>query len=445
MTEKRSKEELLRRYLVFVITLFIMALGVSLSIRANLGSSPISAPPYVLSKMPSAIMTMGEFTICMHVIFILIQILVLRKNYEKIQLLQLAVGFLYGFYTDLTMWITQPFQWGNTTTDYIIRFVQLVLGASLLAYGIAIEVRCNVLLLAGEGLPSSISKAFKWDFGKVKICTDTLLVGIAVVFSFSFFGSWRWDMIGFGTLFSMIAVGAMVRFFAPKIVWVDKIFMPKAKQTISTQTQEETHYPLTITISRYYGSGGHEIGEKLAEKLGIHFYDMNIVNQTADELGYSFDFVKEKEQNISNSKLLELILTDSSIPRSMQSSEGDKIFVAQSRIIRSLAKKGDCVIIGRCADYLLKDNPNILRVFVKSDKDFATKRIMSSDNLSMEEAQKKIQRINKGRSNQYWQYTNTKVEDMSNYDLIINTSKTGIDTAVDFIYTLIKNKPEKQN
>jgi cytidylate kinase len=337
------------------------------------------------------------------------------------------------------------FQWGNTTTDYIIRFVQLVLGASLLAYGIAIEVRCNVLLLAGEGLPSSISKAFKWDFGKVKICTDTLLVAIAVVFSFSFFGSWRWDMIGFGTLFSMIAVGAMVRFFAPKIVWVDKIFMTKKEEEEIVEEVKETHYPLTITISRYYGSGGHEIGEKLAEKLGIHFYDMNIVNQTADELGYSFDFVKENEQNISNSKLLELILTDSSIPRSMQSSEGDEIFVAQSRIIRSLAKKGDCVIIGRCADYLLKDNPKIFRVFVKSDKNFATKRIMSSDNLSMEEAQKKIQRVNKGRSNQYWQYTNTKWDDMSHYDLIINTSKTGIETAVDLIFAAIKNIQEKQN
>src|SRR5574344_2457413 len=269
MTEKRSKEELLRRYLVFVITLFIMALGVSLSIRANLGSSPISAPPYVLSKMPSAIMTMGEFTICMHVIFILIQILVLRKNYEKIQLLQLAVGFLYGFYTDLTMWMTQPFQWGNTTTDYIIRFVQLVLGASLLAYGIAIEVRCNVLLLAGEGLPSSISKAFKWDFGNVKICTDTLLVGIAVVFSFSFFGSWRWDMIGVGTLFSMIAVGAMVRFFAPKIAWVDKLFIPVQSKSVTEPVAAKAEHPLVITISRHYGSGGHELGELLAKEMDI--------------------------------------------------------------------------------------------------------------------------------------------------------------------------------
>src|SRR5574344_599393 len=248
MKEKRTKEELLRRYLVFVVTLFIMALGVSLSIRANLGSSPISAPPYVLSRMPNAVMSMGLFTICMHVIFIIIQILVLRKNYQKIQLLQLAVGFLYGFYTDLTMWMTQPFQWGNTTTDYIIRFLQLILGATLLAYGIAIEVRCNVLLLAGEGLPSSISQAFHWDFGKVKICTDTLLVAIAVVFSFSFFGTWRWDMIGFGTLFSMIAVGAMVRFFAPKIVWVDKIFMPKKEEEEIVEEVKETHYPLTITI-----------------------------------------------------------------------------------------------------------------------------------------------------------------------------------------------------
>lgn len=433
MKEKRSAGELLRRYLVFVVALFVMAMGVSLSIRANLGSSPISAPPYVLSLVPNAAMSMGGFTICMHVLFILTQILVLRSKYQKIQLLQLAVGFLYGFYTDLTMWITSPCQWGNSTTDYIIRLLQLFMGATLLAYGIAIEVRCNVLLLAGEGLPSSISQALNWDFGKVKICTDTFLVGVAVVFSFVFFGSWRWDMIGVGTLFSMIAVGLMVRFFASKIVWVDKFFIPAQSKNISEPIPAKAEHSLVITISRYYGSGGHELGELLSKEMGIAFYDMNIVNQTAQDLGYTFDFVKEKEQNISNAKLLELVLTDSSIPKDMHYSEGDKIFVAQSRIIRSLAAKGDCVVIGRCADYILRDNPNILRVFVKSDSDFAIKRIMQSDNLSQEEAQKKIAKINKGRANQYWQYTGYRWDDASHYDLVIDTSKVGISKAVQII------------
>ena len=106
MKSARGGKELLRRYVTFIIALFIIALGTSMSIRANLGSSPISCPPYVLSLVPGNTWTMGEYVICMHIIFILSQILLLRKNYQLIQLLQIAVSFLFGFYTDLTMWMT---------------------------------------------------------------------------------------------------------------------------------------------------------------------------------------------------------------------------------------------------------------------------------------------------------------------------------------------------
>lgn len=149
--------------------LFVIAFGTSLSIRANLGSSPISCPPYVLSLLPGA-WTMGSYVMCMHIFFILAQILLLRRNYEKIQLLQILVSFLFGWYTDLTMWLTSFLQVPADWPLYVawpLRFIELLAGGAILAYGIACEVHCDVLMLAGEGFPLAIAKVLKRDFGKV--------------------------------------------------------------------------------------------------------------------------------------------------------------------------------------------------------------------------------------------------------------------------------------
>ena len=159
---KRSKAEWIRRYVSFVFILFVIAFGTSLSIRANLGSSPISAPPYVLSLVPGMPMTMGQIVICMHVVFILTQILLLRRNYELRQLSQILVSFLFGFYTDLTMWLTSFLQIPPTldhTLGWPLLFAELLIGGALLAFGIACEVRCDSLMLAGEGLPLAIATA----------------------------------------------------------------------------------------------------------------------------------------------------------------------------------------------------------------------------------------------------------------------------------------------
>lgn len=549
MKETRSAIELTRRYLAFVISLFIIALGVSLSIRANLGSSPISCPPYVLSMIPGTPLTMGGFTICMHVFFILSQIVLLRKDYQKIQLLQLVVGFLYGFYTDLTMWMTASLQWDNTFDGYIIRWIQLAIGGAMLAYGIACEVKCDVLMLAGEGFPAAIAKFLRTDFGKVKLYSDTGLVTVGVIFCFIFFGRWRWDMIGIGTLFSMIYVGTMVRFFSPHVEWLNIMLTDKEKrmkQSATIEAKEHTiqTYPLVITIARQFGSGGHEIGEKLAKALNIALYDHNIIDETAKELGYTTTFVEKNEQRITKSKLFELILTDKSIPESMNPSMDDSIFVTESRIIRKLGEKS-CVIVGRCADYILRDNPNCLKIFIRSDINFAKERVKAylnknnNDNTQQEDIsgisnipnknsipdvhnisdtnnsnnshdashvvesniaetnmtetnmtesnisacnittrnitasnikgtnikgtnhiplisknkneantasnsdmaiETIIKKTNEERAYHYWNYTDNKWEDANNYDLLINSSKTGIDNAVTLILNYINHK-----
>lgn len=447
---KRSREEWIRRYVSFIFILFIIAFGTSLSIRANLGSSPISAPPYVLSLIPGMPLTMGTIVIMMHVTFILVQILLLRRQYEIRQLSQILVSFLFGFYTDVTMWMTSFLQIPQTIPHAIgwpLQFIELLIGGGLLAFGIACEVRCDSLMLAGEGLPLAIAKVVKKDFGKVKICSDTSLVTIGVVLMLVFFHRWDWKMIGVGTLVSMFYVGFMVRVFAPHIKWLDIIFIPASERQHESEEEqvirtEEDAVPFVITIAREYGSGGLMLGKMLAKRLDVDYYDHDIIDQTAERLGYTSDFVRENEQNISNAKLWELIFTDKSIPVSMNPSHDDAIFVSESRIIRKFAAKKPCIIIGRCANWILRNDKKAFRVFVTSGKEDAVKRVMEKDNISADDAEKRIEQVNTGRYNHYFQYTGRRWTDARDYDLVVNTSAMGLEQCADIIVEVLKNKKD---
>lgn len=436
---KRSVNELVRRYLSFVVVLFIIAFGTSLSIRANLGSSPISCPPYVLS-LRSGGLTMGGYTFCMHIFFITAQILLLRRNFQKIQLLQIVVSVFFGFYTDLTMWMTSFLQVPATLSPmigYPLRFIELMIGGGILAYGISLEVHCDVLMLAGEGFPLAIAKVTGKDFGRVKMCSDTALVVIGIIFMFSFFEVWRWDMVGVGTIFSMFYVGYMVRKFSPTMQWFDRILVGQVLQRQPVLSSINENIPFVITISREYGSGGHAVGEELAKRLNMDFYDHSIIDRTAVELGFSSEYVADKEQNISTAKIWELIFTDKSIPDSMNPSRDDAIFVAESRTIRELAAKGNCIIIGRMANWILRKRKNCVKVFITSSHETAIERIVAREHISSNEASRKIDRINKGRSNHYMQYSGQHWTDARSYDLVINISVTGINQAVSIIENFV--------
>lgn len=444
MTVERSKAEWGRRYLSFVVILFVIALGTSLSIRANLGSSPISAPPYILSLIPGIGLTMGQLTICMHVFFITVQILLLRKDFEKRQFLQIVVSFLFGFYTDFTMWLTGFLQIPYTISPlagYPLRFLELLAGGAILAFGIACEVRCDSLMLAGEGFPLAISKFLGKDFSRVKICTDTFLVSVGVVFMFVFFGRWDWKMVGVGTIVSMFYVGYMVRVFSPHIGWLDRIFIPACERHVSGTAADTDSWGdyCVVTVARMYGSGGNAVGEEVARRLGCPFYNRQIIDMAAGQMGYSPEFVAENEQNISTARLWEMILADSSIPMSMNPSKDDAIYVSESRTVRELAHQGPCVILGRLGNWILRDNPHVLKVFVGSDKEFAVRQVMDKFHISAEEAAAKIDRVNTGRANHCWQYTGKQWLDISGYDIVLNTGRLGIDGAADAIITAVQS------
>ena len=195
--------EIFKRYLLLCVGLMIVSFGVAFSILADLGTSPISCPPYVASMVCP--LTVGEATIVMHCIFILIQMALLRKNYEWIQLMQLPVAFAFGYMTDFACWCIS----GLSCPNYLMQVVWCVVGIILTGIGVSFEVVAGVVTLAGEGLVLAICKAFKTRFDITKVIVDVSLVALACVGSLVLLGG----VFGVreGTLAAALLVGVIAQ------------------------------------------------------------------------------------------------------------------------------------------------------------------------------------------------------------------------------------------
>lgn len=170
-----------KRYLLLLAGLSIMAFGVAFSIKASLGTSPISSVPYVVSLF--APLTVGTATIVMHCVFVLLQILILRRNYHPIQLMQLPVAVFFGYLTDFGVWAVR----GIHCSTYWQQWIVCLIGILLVAAGVSLEVKAGVVVLAGEGVVLAICKVLpKIKFGYMKVGFDVTLVVIACILSFTF-------------------------------------------------------------------------------------------------------------------------------------------------------------------------------------------------------------------------------------------------------------------
>lgn len=194
---------IIRRYLLLLAGLAIMAFGVAFSIKASLGTSPISSVPYVVSLF--APLTVGTATIIMHCVFILLQILILRKKYHPIQLMQFPVAFFFGYLTDFGVWAVQ----GITCNHYLQQWLVCLIGIFLVAMGVSLEVKAGVVVLAGEGVVLAICKVLPVKFGYMKVGFDVTLVAIACVLSFVFTG--RLQGVREGTVAAALLVGLIAK------------------------------------------------------------------------------------------------------------------------------------------------------------------------------------------------------------------------------------------
>ena len=186
---------------------------------------------------------------------------------------------------------------------------------------------------------------------------------------------------------------------------------------------------IVITIAREYGSGGRYIGKLVAERLGIKLYDKEFIAKIAEDTGLSSEYIENNEQKRN-------VLDSLNNGYYAGLSNADELFVKESEMIKKIAGTESCVIVGRCADFILKDNKNVLKVFINSDINDKIKRATEIYGMDTEKAEKEIARINKLRSNHYKYYTENEWNDPSNYDICINSDAIGIENSVELICNL---------
>lgn len=202
------------------------------------------------------------------------------------------------------------------------------------------------------------------------------------------------------------------------------------------EVKELDSLPLVITISREYGSGGHDIGQLLAEKWGVNLYDSKLIEMTAKESGLSADFVKANEQKLQDNRLFDLY---SDITEIIPGEDPTRLamFYAQSKIIRDLADKESCVIVGRLANFILQGKANCFNVFIHADKPHRLERIVSEYGIDKENAEKELQRIDKERAEHCLHFTGKEWGASTYYDLSINSSLLGIKGTAEELYAII--------
>ena len=422
--------EKLKRYLIFLVGLFVNSLGVSLITKANLGTSPISSIPYVLSlNFP---FTLGNFTIFFSIFLIVLQLIILRKNFKLEHILQIPVSIIFGYFIDLTMIL---FSWVNPEA-YIMKIVYLLIGCLILGVGVYMEVLADVVMLPGESFVRAIVLTWKTNFGTTKICFDVSMSVIAAVLSFVFAG--RLAGVREGTVIAALLVGFIARLIGKKLVFLKDMIFP---ESVSAENENEakeqtagTYGKNVIAIGRQFGSGGHDIGKILAEKLGYDFYDAEIIQMTAGTTGYTPEFVKKKEEIMTNSLFYDLVNQMYLNTDRQDEAPKDKIFEAECQVVRNLAKKGNCVIVGRCADYVLRNSGNCLKVFFSAPLVSRIRRVAQRQNITEGEAKATVQKNEKLRADNYRYYTRRMWGAAGNFDLSLNT-----DLGEEFIENCIRS------
>lgn len=200
---------------------------------------------------------------------------------------------------------------------------------------------------------------------------------------------------------------------------------------------------IILTVARQFGSGGHDVAKKVSELLDIPFYDKELIGIAAKESGLSENLFDGLEEKPTTSLLYSLVMGmqagGAAYWRYGDMTSADNVFRIQSQVIRSVAEKDSCVVVGRCADYILRKEENTINVFIHADIDYRTKRIMEKYDMKEKAALDYINKTDKRRASFYNFYTNKIWGSVDNYDLSVATDKIGIDNAAQLIVDYIKS------
>ena len=421
-----KKTSLLIRIPVFALGIFISSFGVALSAKADLGITPISSPPYVLSMIVP--LTMGNITIIMHMVFIAAQILILRRRFPLKDLLQLLLAFCYGYFMDFSSWILRNLDVSN----YPLRLLFCVLGVCTVALGVFITLKADVLFLAGEGLVNAIVKVTGKKFGHVKIAFDCSLLVFSVAVSFIFLG--RLAGIREGTFIAAVGVGLMVQVY-------DRIYLALfSKRTAPGHTEPEPEGRLhrVVTFSREFDPLSMEIITKLSEITGLKLYDDELIEMIAREGELPVEYVRQSEDRLRKGLLQTFF--DNTFEYSHKTRYGDKdriMFEAQKNVIKQLAASEDCIIVGRNANQILGKGPAYFHIYLHAQPYRRAERSAQQFNISESQAKAVVEKADEQRRENYDHYLGRQWGQAIDYNLCLEITHADALTTARFLQRAI--------
>ena len=252
-----------------------------------------------------------------------------------------------------------------------------------------------------------------------------------------------------GTVVAAVLVGMIVRFFNRHVFWPDRLLerlaRPGAAGEVLPLAQTAAYAPdapLVISIDREYGSGGHAIGKMIAERLGLQFYDSELVYLTASQSGLTPDYIRKHEQQLSSRFLHELYAQNYAYTAEELPPE-DATFLAQSKVIRDITARQACVIVGRCANFILKGRPNLFSVFLHADRATRMQRVTENYGVKPGGAAKAMDLMDSRRRTHCLHYTGQELGNARLYDLCVNTSDYGLERTVELILEAINTRTEQ--
>lgn len=434
-----------KRLFVYIVGLFLMAMGVVFSAKSALGVSPVGSLANVLYQIALdrglTAVTLGNATTAVYCLYIFVEFLILRRDFKPAMLLQLVASILFGWLVNLA---TAVLSFLPAPVNYPMQLGYLLCSVPLVAVGVMLYLSPNILPTPGEGMSLAISRKTGLSVGGSKTVFDCAMVVISAVVSLL----WFHGLVGVreGTVICALTVGFVMR-------QLQKVFQPALLRFVERETKLERAIQaatagyrldaagkpkIVIAIGREFGSGGLEIGRKLADALGVTFYDQQLTDMGIAESGLSPEFVNAHEQNMTNAVVYDLLAANYSM-----SNEGltpvERLFAAQTAIIRRIAASDEsCVIVGRCADYILYDDPNCFRIFIHAAPDARLPRIMAKYDLDERQARIHMSNTDQARARHYKYFTGRNYGSQQYYHLAVDTAQVGVDGAVELIQDAIR-------
>lgn len=427
--QQRNSHELLKRYIFFFLGICLNAFGIALFTRSKLGTGPTSCIPYVVSLKSG--LSFGTCTFMFNILLLLGQIILLRKNFPRYQLLQLPVTLLFSILIDGAM----KFTTFVNTDIYWIALLYNILGCVFRAVGVSCQVVADVVMLSTEAFVKALSDVSKKEFSWIKLFFDVFMAAVAIALSFLLLG--RLESVREGTLIIVLLVGPVSHYFTKRLSFTNYVFENESELVFEPKLKISNSKRIVITVTSEAGSGGRIIAKILGIKLKIPVYDKELVDLIAQEGGFTKRFVQAHNEILYRSTAEAFIQNNFSV-ENFHSKSYTRLYEAQERVISKLAERQNCIIVGHCSNFILKDNKNVMNILITADMKNRITYISEKYGLNRHDAQKKIRRQDHNTLEFYLHFTNQDWKDSGNYHLCLNSSLFGYEGTADIIEDIVK-------